>query len=107
MENNQKMYSIGEIKELIGVPSHTLRYWEKEFSDTLRPARTQGKQRRYGETDLKTLTTIYKLLKKEKYSIAGAKQKLKGAPSEVPLAPAGFAEEFAEKVTELIKEKLY
>ena len=35
--------------KIIGVPPHTIRYWEKEFSDFLVAPRTLGKQRRYGD----------------------------------------------------------
>jgi len=58
----------------IGIKPHTLRYWEKEFSDFLKPYRSKGGHRRYREDDLKTLLEIKHLLKNKKYTIKGARE---------------------------------
>jgi DNA-binding transcriptional MerR regulator len=68
--------TIGEVSELTGVPIHTLRYWESEFSGYFSPIRTNGRQRRYDEEAVDRVKNIKTLLKEEKYSIAGAKQVL-------------------------------
>ncbi|MDR1111808.1 MAG: MerR family transcriptional regulator [Deltaproteobacteria bacterium] len=68
--------TIGEVSDLTGVPIHTLRYWEGEFSGFFSPLRTSGRQRRYNEEAVDRVQTIKSLLKEEKYSIAGAKQVL-------------------------------
>jgi DNA-binding transcriptional MerR regulator len=68
--------TIGEVAELTGVPIHTLRYWEGEFSGHFSPLRTSGRQRRYDEEAVERVLEIKSLLKGEKYSIAGAKQVL-------------------------------
>jgi len=70
--------SIGEVSQVTGVAIHTLRYWESEFGEYFAPARTKGRQRRYTETDIGRVMEIRKLLKEDKYSIAGAKQVLAG-----------------------------
>jgi DNA-binding transcriptional MerR regulator len=70
------MVSIGKVSEMIGVPAYTIRYWEKMFDDFLQPPRTQGSHRKYREFDIKLLMKIRRMLKDEKYSIAGARQKL-------------------------------
>ena len=31
MKSEDKFYYIGEVSEIVGVPSHIIRYWEKEF----------------------------------------------------------------------------
>ncbi|MGC8783217.1 MAG: MerR family transcriptional regulator [Armatimonadota bacterium] len=68
--------SIGAVSALTGVEVHTLRYWEKEFSEFLKPRRTGGKQRRYSADDVTLILEIKRLLKQEMYSIAGARRVL-------------------------------
>jgi DNA-binding transcriptional MerR regulator len=53
-----------------------LRYWEREFS-LVRPRRAPSKQRVYRRKDVETLLHIKNLLHDEKYTIAGARKKLK------------------------------
>ncbi len=79
MESSQKtgnLYTIKEVSQLIGVSPHTLRYWEKEFSDMLVPIRTPGQQRRYNHELLEILHEIFRLVKVEGYSIRGARRQL-------------------------------
>jgi DNA-binding transcriptional MerR regulator len=71
-------YSIGDVAELLDVQPYTIRYWEKEFSAFLKPARCKGGHRRYGSYDVDVLKRIKSMLKDDKYSIAGARQKLQG-----------------------------
>ena len=68
--------TIGEVSDLTGIPIHTLRYWEGEFEGFFNPVRTSGRQRRYDEDAVRRVLEIKTLLKKEKYSIAGARQVL-------------------------------
>lgn len=69
--------NISTMSEITGVEVHTLRYWEKEFSDYLKPLRTPGGQRRYRNEDIRMVLTIKTLLREHMYSIAGAKQQLR------------------------------
>ncbi|MCS6919947.1 MAG: MerR family transcriptional regulator [Fimbriimonadales bacterium] len=59
---------------LVGVETHTIRYWEREFAEFLNPVRTTGGQRRYRREDIEVLQEIKRLLKEELYTIAGAKR---------------------------------
>jgi len=59
---------------LVGVETHTIRYWEREFAEFLNPVRTAGGQRRYRREDIEVLQEIKRLLKEELYTIAGAKR---------------------------------
>lgn len=77
-DNNSNGLGIGDISKLLGVANHTIRYWEKEFSNHLTPNRTKGRQRRYNENDIQMLKKIKDLLKIEGYSIKGAKRILDG-----------------------------
>ncbi len=68
--------SIGDVSKITGLPTHTIRYWEKEFAEFLAPERTLGHQRRYDEIDIQNIEEIRHLLKVEGFSIAGAKRQL-------------------------------
>ncbi len=73
---HKDLLSIGEVALVTGVAVHTLRYWENEFEQFFSPRRTRGGQRRYTDAEVKKILHIKKLLKEDKYSIAGAKQAL-------------------------------
>ncbi len=73
---------------LVGVETHTIRYWEREFAEFLNPVRTQGGQRRYRREDIEVLREIKRLLKEELYTIAGAKRALSQKFSQPEPAPA-------------------
>ena len=68
-------YRIGEVSRITGVKTHVLRYWEQEFK--LRPEKFWGTQRRYKKEDLETILTIKKLLYEERFTIRGAKKRLR------------------------------
>lgn len=68
--------SISAASRITGVEVYTLRYWEREFEEFLKPIRTGGGQRRYGPEDIQTLFTIKRLLRDEMFSIAGARRTL-------------------------------
>lgn len=68
------LVGIGDVARFLGVPAHTLRFWEKEFGFFLSPSRTVGRQRRYDDADIQRLNRIKQLLKNDGFSIAGAKR---------------------------------
>ena len=71
-------FKIGEVAKLVGVKPYVLRYWETEFS-VLRPGKTRSKHRLYRRKDVETLLDIRRLLYQERYTIEGAKRKLRDA----------------------------
>lgn len=71
-------FKIGEVARLVGVKPYVLRYWESEFS-MIRPGKTQSKHRLYRRRDVETLLEIKQLLHAERYTIEGAKRRLKGS----------------------------
>lgn len=71
-------FSIGEASRIAEVEPHVLRYWESEFSG-LRPYKGRIGRRKYRKKDIEIILHIKSLLYDQKYSIAGAKKKLKGA----------------------------
>ncbi len=56
-----RFYSIGQVSRALGLPSTTIRYWERVFRDLWQPARTPGGQRRYSEGDIAFLRRITEL----------------------------------------------
>lgn len=74
----QKTYRIGEAAELLGLKTHVLRFWEKEFSQLV-PRRTDKGQRYYTESDLALLRRIRQLLHEQGMTIAGARRVLEGS----------------------------
>lgn len=80
---NKKYFKIGETSSLLGIKPHVLRYWESEFPQ-IRPFKSKTGQRLYRHADLEALVKIQKLLYKERFTIAGARQALKmPSPNEV------------------------
>jgi len=80
-------FKIGEVAEIAEVEQHVLRYWEDEF-DTLCPDKNRSGQRLYQKKDVEVVLEIKRLLYEEKFTIAGAKVKLKkykkkGSPLEI------------------------
>ncbi|MBH1988511.1 MAG: MerR family transcriptional regulator [Myxococcaceae bacterium] len=72
---HKKYFKIGETSSLLGIKPHVLRYWESEFPQ-IRPFKSKTGQRLYRRSDLESLARIQKLLYKERFTIAGARQAL-------------------------------
>jgi DNA-binding transcriptional MerR regulator len=69
-------FKIGEVAEIAEVEQHVLRYWEDEF-DVLKPNKNRSGQRLYQKKDIDQVLEIKQLLYADKFTIAGAKKKLK------------------------------
>ena len=78
-------FRIGEVGEIVGVPTYVLRYWETEFS-LIRPQKSHSKQRVYRRKDVENLLKIKHLLYAQKFTIAGARDQLKENLQNVALA---------------------
>lgn len=109
----ENLISIGDVSRILGVPAHTIRYWEREFDGFLTHARTTGRQRRYGDTDVERLRRVYRMLHEEGYSIAGAKRALSIenraaniVRSEAATASGEIEEVLAGRIVALVREEL-
>lgn len=69
-------YRIGEVSRITGVKPYVLRYWESEFR-WMAPAKSRSKQRLYRKRDIEVIQFIKRLLYEERYTIAGARKKLR------------------------------
>jgi DNA-binding transcriptional MerR regulator len=74
-------FKIGDVAELVGVKPYVLRYWETEFP-MISPQKSDSGQRVYRRADVETVLIIKKLLYQERYSIEGARKRIKELRSE-------------------------
>jgi DNA-binding transcriptional MerR regulator len=76
LKSDKLYYRIGEVSRITGIKPYVLRYWESEFR-WMSPAKSRSKQRLYRKKDIETILLIKKLLYEERFTIAGAKKRLK------------------------------
>ncbi|HEY5659063.1 MAG TPA: MerR family transcriptional regulator [Myxococcota bacterium] len=72
----KRYYRIGEVSRITGVKPYVLRYWESEFR-WMAPQKSRSKQRLYRKRDIDMILLIKKLLYGQRYTIAGARKKLR------------------------------
>ena len=80
--------TIGEVVKLIGLkskkgqslPTHTIRYWEKEFKQ-IKPKILSGNRRYYDEENIKLLKKVHFLLKEQGMTINGVRKILNNKES--------------------------
>jgi DNA-binding transcriptional MerR regulator len=77
-ENSQdkRYYRIGEVSRITEVKPYVLRYWESEFR-WMAPQKSRSKQRLYRRRDIDMILLIKKLLYEQRFTIAGARKKLR------------------------------
>jgi len=68
-------YSIGEVAAMFGVNASLIRFWEKEFK-IISPKKSNKGNRMFTVKDLEILYKIYTLVKREGYTLDGAKKAL-------------------------------
>jgi DNA-binding transcriptional MerR regulator len=69
-------FRIGDVADLVGVKPYVLRYWESEFP-MISPEKSATGQRVYRRGDVETLMLIRHLLYDERYSIEGARRRIR------------------------------
>ncbi|TVP72684.1 MAG: MerR family transcriptional regulator [Gemmatimonadales bacterium] len=69
-------YSIGEVCDLVGLKPHVLRYWETQFEE-LAPDKNRAGNRVYRPREVKLVFLVQRLVHQEKYTIEGARKRLK------------------------------
>ncbi len=93
-------FRIGDVAELAGVKPYVLRYWETEFP-MIAPQKSNTGQRVYRRVDVETVLMIRHLLYEERYSIEGARRRIR------ELRKAGDLKEFRQQASvpgELVAE---
>jgi DNA-binding transcriptional MerR regulator len=69
-------FKIGEAARLCAVKPYVLRYWETEFK-SVRPQKTRSQQRLYRKRDVELLLKIRHLLYEKRFTIEGARARLR------------------------------
>ncbi len=69
-------YRINEVARMTGLKPYVLRYWESEFPE-LAPEKDASSQRRYRARDIEIVRAIRKLLYEDRFTIQGARRRLK------------------------------
>ncbi len=69
-------FRIGDVARILSVKTHVLRYWESEFS-IVAPRKSGSGQRVYRRADVETLALVRHLLHEERYSLEGARKRIK------------------------------
>ncbi len=72
----KRYYRIGEVSRITDVKPYVLRYWESEFR-WMAPQKSRSKQRLYRRRDIDMILLIKKLLYEQRFTIAGARNKLR------------------------------
>ncbi len=75
-KSRKLFYRIQDVAEITGLKPYVLRYWETQFKE-LSPQKDKSDQRRYRQSDIETIQKIKDLLYNQKFTIAGAKQRIK------------------------------
>jgi DNA-binding transcriptional MerR regulator len=73
---DKRYYRIGEVSRIAGVKPYVLRYWESEFR-FMAPQKSRSKQRLYRRRDIDLILLVKKLLYEQRFTIAGARRKLR------------------------------
>jgi DNA-binding transcriptional MerR regulator len=84
---DKPFFKIGEASRLVGVKPYVLRYWETEFR-SIKPQKTRSQQRLYKRRDVELLLRIRHLLYEERFTIEGARARLRElGHDEAPVPP--------------------
>ena len=83
-KNNTAYKTIGEVVKILGLktknsqslPTHTIRYWEKEFKQ-IKPKILAGNRRYYNEKNIELLKKVHFLLNDQGMTINGVKKILR------------------------------
>jgi DNA-binding transcriptional MerR regulator len=93
-------YSIGDVCDLTGLKPHVLRYWETQF-EVLRPTKNRAGNRVFKPKDVELILLVKHLLYEKRFTIDGARQKLKDMRSKGEIKAAGheiLGPEFLQQV---------
>ena len=96
-------FKIGEAARLCAVKPYVLRYWETEFR-SLKPQKTRSQQRLYKRRDVELLLKIRGLLYEQRFTIEGARARLREMGHDEGPAPALPPPEIDRETLKKIKQ---
>jgi DNA-binding transcriptional MerR regulator len=97
-------FKIGEVSRILNVKPYVLRFWETEFR--LSPAKNRSQHRVYKRQDVEMLLEIKRLLYDERFTIEGARTKLKEIARERQQMKLELAENPFRSELRLMKKEL-
>jgi DNA-binding transcriptional MerR regulator len=106
VDEEDRLYKIGEVCKIADVQPYVLRYWETEFPP-LAPSKSGGGQRLYTRREIDIILRIKQLLYSEGFTIAGAKKKLDvemAAPAAEVAAPAPPSKDVSNALGDVKRE---
>ena len=104
---DKPFFKIGEAARLCALKPYVLRYWETEFR-SIKPQKTRSGQRLYRRPDIELLLRIRNLLYDQRFTIEGARGRLRelghdeSAPP--PLPPPELNVETLRKIKQAVVE---
>ena len=76
VEKREETLSIGDVSRQLGIPSSTIRFYEKEFGSYLQVLKTAGGHRRFRPQDTEKLKYIHALVHEQGRSLRDVKAAL-------------------------------
>lgn len=77
MKNSkEEYYSISKVVKIVGLPSSTIRYYEKEFPFYLNVKKSPGGHRRYTKEQVEKVLYLKKLIHEQGYSLKEVKSRV-------------------------------
>jgi len=77
MKNSkEEYYSISKVVKIVGLPSSTIRYYEKEFPFYLNVKKSPGGHRRYTKEQIQKVLYLKKLIHEQGYSLKEVKSRV-------------------------------
>ena len=98
-------YSISEVSKLTDLEQYILRYWESEFTQ-LRPSKNRSGKRIYRSNDIRLVLLIKNLLYTEKFTIDGAKKRIREILKQDSQLGLSFNNEKRQKIIGELKSDL-
>jgi DNA-binding transcriptional MerR regulator len=102
---DKPFFKIGEAARLCAVKPYVLRYWETEFR-SIRPQKTRSQQRLYRRKDIELLLRIRHLLYQERFTIEGARARLRELGHDEAAPPPAPPPEISPEVLRKVKQGL-
>ena len=104
IDQDEKLYRIGDVSRLTELKPFVLRYWETEFP-MLEPVKSPSGHRMYRQEDVDMVFKIKRLLYDEGFTIAGARRHLR-EQSGATGHDVGPAMTHSDNVAELLSRKM-
>ncbi len=107
MNNSNRLRTIQQASYELNIPKPTLRFWEREFDGILVPARSEGGQRRYTESNIHVISKI-KELREKGMSLVEIKDYFgNGSECANNSSTANGIDILASRIAEAVKSEVY